>query len=110
MLESGSVAVQNVRDTASKQGHDSGGVCCTKNTRLVTKRRSGWACIGNPKLEQESIEGTRARETPAYQRRPTTLHEVQGSNPLSAQSIRALYMQLAMIPHHTACHHCARRR
>ena len=38
-------------------------------------------CIGNPKLEQDSIEGTHARETPAYQRRPTTLHEVQGNNP-----------------------------
>ena len=64
-----------------------------RNTN-VTKRRSGWACIGNPKLEQESIEGTDARETPAYQRRPTTLHEVQGSNP----PIRTLYMQLAKIP------------
>ena len=66
---------------------------------IVTKRRSGWTCIGNPKLEQETIEGTHARETPAYQRRPTTLHEVQGSKP----PIRALYMQLAMIPrtHHT---------
>ena len=47
--------------------------------------------VGNPKLEQESIEGTHAQETPAYQRRPTTLYEVQGSNP----PIRALYMQLA---------------
>ena len=24
---------------------------------LVTKRRSSWACIGNPKPEQETIEG-----------------------------------------------------
>ena len=47
----------------------------------VTKIRSGWACIGNLKLDQDSIEGTHPRETPAYQRRPTTLHEVQGSNP-----------------------------
>ena len=62
---------------------------------VVTKRRSSWACIGNPKPEQESIEGTHAPETPACQRRPTTLHEVQGSNP----PIRALYMQLAKIPH-----------
>ena len=61
----------------------------------VTKRRDSWACIGNPKLEQETTEGTHAQETPAYQRRPTTLHEVQGSNP----PIRALYMQLAKIPH-----------
>ena len=40
-------------------------------------------------------QGTHARETPAYQRRPRTLHEVQGSNP----PIRALYMQLAKITH-----------
>ena len=31
----------------------------------VTKRRSSWACIGNPKLEQETIEGTHAQETQA---------------------------------------------
>ena len=37
-----------------------------------TKRRSSWACIGNPKPEQETIEGTHAQETPAYQHRPTT--------------------------------------
>ena len=36
------------------------------------------ACIGNPRPEQESIKGTHAQETPAYQRRPTTLHEGQG--------------------------------
>ena len=62
---------------------------------LVTKRRSSWACRGNPKPEQETIEGTHAQETPACQRRPTTLHEGQGSNP----PIRAPYMQLAKIPH-----------
>ena len=61
----------------------------------VTKRRSSWACTGNPKLEQETIGGTHAQETSPYQRRPTTLHEGQGSNP----PIRALYMQLAKIPH-----------
>ena len=68
-------------------------------TVCVTKRRSGWACIGNPKVEQETIEGTHAQETPGHQRRPTTQHEVQGSNP----PIRALYMQRAKIPqtHHT---------
>ena len=66
--------------------------CCSV---LVTKRRSSWACTGNPKLEQEAIEGTHTQETPAYQRRPNTQHEVQGSNP----PIRALYMQLAKIPH-----------
>ena len=38
----------------------------------VTKRRSSWACVSNPKLEQETIEGTQAQETPAYKRRPTT--------------------------------------
>ena len=26
---------------------------------FVAKRRSGWACIGNPKVEQETIEGTK---------------------------------------------------
>ena len=46
-------------------------------TQCVTKRRRGWACIGNPKQEQETIEGTHAKETPAYQRRPTTPHESQ---------------------------------
>ena len=63
---------------------------------VVTKRLSGWACIGSPKLEQETIEGTHARETPAHQRRPTTLHEVQGSSP----PMTAVYMQLAKLPHH----------
>ena len=52
--------------------------CCIPLTAAwlaaVTKRCSGWACIGNPKPEQETIEGTHAQETPAYQRRPTTLH------------------------------------
>ena len=75
-------------DVAPRESFRSGELC-------VTKRRSSWACIGNPKLEQETIEGTHAQETPAYQRRPTTLHEVQGGNP----PIRALYMQLAKIPH-----------
>ena len=54
----------------------------------ASKRRSSWACIGNPNPEQETIEGTHAQETPAYQRRPTTLHAAQGNNP----PIRALYM------------------
>ena len=51
--------------------------------------------MGNPKPEQETIKGTHAQETSAYQCRPTTQHAAQGSNP----PIRALYMQLAMIPH-----------
>ena len=38
----------------------------------VTKRRNSWACIGNPNPEQETIKGTHAQETSAYQRRPTT--------------------------------------
>ena len=38
--------------------------------------------------EQETIKGTHAQETSAYQRRPTTQHAAQGSNP----PIRALYM------------------
>ena len=60
-----------------------------------TKRRSSRACIGNPKPEQETINGTHAQETSAYQRRPSTQHAAQGSNP----PIRAPYMQLAKIPH-----------
>ena len=63
--------------------------------RCVAQTCSSWACKGNPQLEQETIEGTHAQETPGYQRRPTTLHEVQGSNP----PIRVLYMQLAKIPY-----------
>ena len=59
-------------------------------TCKVTKRRSSWACIGNPKLEQETIEGTHAQETPDRQRRPTTLHEGQKSTP---QSGRNTYVQ-----------------
>ena len=31
----------------------------------VTKRRSSWECIGNPKLEQETIEGKHTQETQA---------------------------------------------
>ena len=31
----------------------------------VTKRRSSWACIGNPNPEQETIKGTHAQETSA---------------------------------------------
>ena len=61
----------------------------------VTKRRNSWACIGDPNPEQETIKDTHAQETPAYQRRPTTQHAAQGSNP----PIRALHMQLAKIPH-----------
>ena len=62
---------------------------------LVTKRRNSWACIGNPKPEQETIKGTNAQETSAYQSRPITQHAAQGSNP----PITALYMQLAKRPH-----------
>ena len=40
---------------------------------VVTKRRSSWACVGNPKLEQEIIKGTHAQETSAYQRRQVVL-------------------------------------
>ena len=61
-------------------------LCTHQNSALVTERRSGWACTGHPKLEQETIEGTHARETPAHQRRPTTLHEVQGTRILHALS------------------------
>ena len=62
---------------------------------FVAKRRSSWACIGNLKPKQETIEGTYAQETSAYQRIPTTQYAAQGSNP----PIGALYMQLAKIPH-----------
>ena len=65
------------------------------SSRVVTKRRNSWACIGNPNPEQETIKGTHAQDTSAYQRRPTTQHAAQGSNP----PVRALYMQLAKIPH-----------
>ena len=33
---------------------------------VVSKRRNSWACIGNPKPEQETIKGTHAQETSAY--------------------------------------------
>ena len=66
---------------------------------MVTHRQSETKAIFYVKLEQEAIEGTRARETPARQRRPTTLHEAQGSNP----PIRALYMQLAKVPPARRC-------
>ena len=77
-------------------------VGCYKESRkppkaytCITKRRSSWACIGDPNPEQETIKGTHAQETSAYQRRPTTQHTAQGSNP----QIGALYMHLAKIPH-----------
>ena len=56
-------------------------------TCRVTKRRSSWACIGNPNPEQETIEGTHAQETSAYQRRPTTQYAAQGSNPPIGQHV-----------------------
>ena len=61
----------------------------------ATKRRSSRACIGNPEPEQETIKGTQAQESSAYQRRPTTQHAAQGSKP----PIGALYMHLVKIPH-----------
>ena len=66
---------------------------------LVTKRRNSWACRGKPNPEQETIKGTHAQETSAYQRRPTTQYAAQGSNP----PIGALHMQLAKIPHTHTC-------
>ena len=59
--------------------------CCGMH-KDVTKRRSSWACIGNSKPEQETIKGTHSQETSAYQRRPTTQHAAQGSNPPSTLS------------------------
>ena len=71
-----------------------------EHTSRVAKRRSSWACIGNPKPEQETSKGTHAQETSAYQRRPTSQHAAQGSNP----PIRALYMQLARYHTHIKPH------
>ena len=60
-------------------------LCYNRETHVallfVTKRRSSWASISNPNPEQETIKGTHAQETPAYQRRPTTQYAAQGSNP-----------------------------
>ena len=69
-------------------------MCVCARDSVVTKRRSSRACIGNPKPEQETIKGTRAQETSAYQRRPSTQHAAQGSNP----PIRALYMGAGPVP------------
>ena len=78
-----------------------GGIClhaCIRKAvchgRVVTKRRNSWACIGNPNPEQETIKGTHAQETPAYQRRPTTQYGARKQPPNWA-----LHMQLAKIPH-----------
>ena len=74
---------------------------CNKNTDVMvghaeaTTNDTLQRRIGNPKLEQETIEGTHARETSAYQRRPTTQHAAQASNPPTG----ARYKQLAKIPH-----------
>ena len=56
--------------------------CAVTPVPLVTKRRSSRACIGNPKPEEETIKGTHAQETSAYQCRPTTQHAAQGSKPV----------------------------
>ena len=78
-----------------------GRLCGYKETQwLGMYRQSETRATLCNKLELETIEGTHARETPAHQHRPTTLYEVQGSKP----SIRALYMQLAKLPHITP--HC----
>ena len=69
---------------------------------LVTKRRSSWACIGNPKPERDTIEGTHAQETPAYQRRPAT--------PPNQGAIHAASEDTTHTSNHTACHQCSRRR
>ena len=55
--------------------------CYTFSHKCVTKRRSSWACIDNLNPDQETIKGTHAQETSANQRRPTTQHAAQGSNP-----------------------------
>ena len=55
--------------------------------QFVTKRRSSWACTGNPNPEQETIKGTHAQETSAYQRRPTTQHAAQGLEQLQSHTV-----------------------
>ena len=47
---------------------------CYKETQLLGMHRQSETRAGNH-------QGTHARETSAYQRRPTILHAVQGSNP-----------------------------
>ena len=59
---------------------------CYKETQELGMHRQS-------ETRAENHEGTHAQETPAYQRRPATLHGGQGSNP----PIRALYMQPAKI-------------
>ena len=74
--------------------------------RYSCKRRNSWACIGYPNPEQETIKGTHAQETPAYQRRPTTQYAAQGSNPPIGRSREDTTHK----SNHTACHQCSRRR
>ena len=71
-----------------------------------TKRRSGWACIGNQsETRAGTVEGTHARETPAHQRRPTTLHEVQGKQPPDQGNIHAARKDTTHItPHRVPCY------
>ena len=61
---------------------------CYKEMQWLGMYRNSETRAGNHRRH------TRTRNA-SYQRRPTTLHEVQGSNP----PIRALYMQLTKIPH-----------
>ena len=53
----------------------------TPGLGCVTKRHDGEACIGNRKLEQETTEGTHARETPAYRCRLKAWHEPHQTSP-----------------------------
>ena len=61
---------------------------CYKETQWMSMYRQSKTRAGNHRRR------TRSRNA-SHQRRPTTLHEGQGSNP----STRALYMQIAKIPH-----------
>ena len=77
----------------------------------VTKRRSSWACIGNPNPEQETIKGTHAQETSAYQRRPTTQHAAQASKqPPNRGAIHAASEDTTHTSNNTTCHQGRKRR
>ena len=76
----------------------------------VTKRRNSWACIDNPNPEQETIKGTHAQETSAYQRRATTHYAALGSNPPNWDATHAASEDTTHTSNHTACHQGRKRR
>ena len=69
----------------------------------VTKRRSSWACIGNPNPEQESSKGTHAQETSANQRmmsleRVECDHHATGRGPIKVAAWQCASHDLK-VPH-----------